>query len=81
VIIHRRGFLLGLSALVTAPAIVAYDRLMPIRSISRLFSGPPLELVGVDGVVEQLKVLDLVSQYHQQELLDKILASQIVYVR
>lgn len=32
----RRGFVLGLSALVAAPAIVKFDSLMPVRSIDKL---------------------------------------------
>jgi hypothetical protein len=41
VIIPRRSFLLGLSALVTAPAIVRFENIMPVRSIERLINGVP----------------------------------------
>jgi hypothetical protein len=72
VIIQRRKFLLGFVSLVTAPAIVHFEHIMPVRSLK--FSSPPLELIGVDGVVERLTQIDA-------DIVRKILASQFVYVR
>jgi hypothetical protein len=47
-ILPRRGFLLGLGALIMAPAIVRFESLMPVRSIARLITGVP-ELVFYDS--------------------------------
>jgi hypothetical protein len=79
VIIHRRSFLLGLSAMFAAPAIVRFESLMPVRSMR--FTGPPLELIGVDGAVIKLEVTDFLGAQNDDLLLHKILGSAIVYVR
>jgi hypothetical protein len=44
----RRKFLIGLGALLCAPAIVRIENIMPVRSIARLIDGVP-ELVFYDS--------------------------------
>ena len=70
-IIQRRKFLLGLGAMFAAPAIVAYEHIMPVRAI--LFSGPWLDVIGLDGAIDRLRDPD-------EETVRKILAAQIVKV-
>jgi hypothetical protein len=82
-IIPRRGFLLGLASLIAAPAIVRIENIMPVRVFTDVgtYSGPPLELISPLGEREQLQVMDWVLTHDTREIVGKIMASQLVYVR
>ena len=68
----RRSFLLGLGAMITAPAIVHAHNIMPVRSFKMY--GPCLKVVGAGGVVEYLTVMDLLT-------VEKILRAHVVNVQ
>jgi len=70
----RRRFLVGLSALLCAPAIVRFESIMPVRAIVMPFSGPVLEVIGIDGEIEKLTAVD-------ETTVKKILNAQLVFVR
>jgi hypothetical protein len=53
----RRGFLLGLGALITAPAIVQISSLMPIRALSPYLDLSLITDYDIEGCVTQLDVL------------------------
>ena len=46
IIIPRRRFLMGVLALVAAPAVVRMSSLMPVRAMADLVVDPPIRAVG-----------------------------------
>lgn len=81
--IRRRSFLIGLGALITAPAIVRAENIMRVRVMLPM-RGPTLELIGLTGDCGDDGVGDIISSYSKRELEDiasRIMAAQIVIVR
>jgi hypothetical protein len=63
-ILPRRGFLLGLAAMLAAPAIVRVESLMPVRSITRFYNSLWIEIVTPDGRTVTLQQDDPALGYH-----------------
>jgi hypothetical protein len=84
IILPRRSFLLGLGALIAAPAIVHAENIMHVRARVLPMRGPALELIGFtdicgdDGLGE---IIDTFGKADLAEIARKILAADIVYVR
>ena len=79
-ILPRRSFLIGLGAIITAPAIVRAESIMRVR----VMRGPVLELIGLTGDCGDDGVGDIISSYSKRELEDiaaRIMHAQIVIVR
>jgi hypothetical protein len=83
ILLPRRGFLLGLGAIMAAPAIVRIENIMPVRAIvhsivdpthNHGISGPPLMAILPDGRIEHLTEIN-------ENIVAKIMASEFVYVR
>ena len=78
---RRRSFLIGLGALITAPAIVRAESIMRVRVTMK---GPALEVWGFSGICGDDGVGDIISSYSKRELEDiasRIMHAQIVIVR
>jgi hypothetical protein len=74
IILPRRGFLLGLAAMIAAPAIVRVENIMPVRAIVQPTTEQWWKIVDTDGGVEFRPMI------HAGDV-EKILNAQLVYVR
>ena len=82
-ILPRRSFLIGLTALITAPAIVRAQNIMRVRVMLPM-RGPMLEVFGFSGISGADDTATIIDSYSAQELEDiasRIMAAQIVIVR
>ena len=78
----RRSFLIGLGALITAPAIVRAENIMRVRPL--VMRGPVLQVFGFSGICGDDGAGDIISSYSKRELEDiasRIMHAQIVIVR
>ena len=70
----RRNFLIGLGAMLFAPAIVRAESIMPVRAIVIPHSALWMKIVGTDGCVDYL------DKVHPSDVA-KILDAQLVYFK
>ena len=79
----RRNFLIGLGAMLFAPAIVRAESIMPVRAIVIPHSALWMKIVGTDGreeffAPETIKNEHWVTQFY---LYDKIMNAEQVWLR